>query len=77
MREVQNVVNPQGQTKSCLSTAGLNKYLPAIVGAASIVEWGFTPHARVKAGYWWALEDVPMICDKMIRLIEVAKEKLQ
>jgi hypothetical protein len=74
---IESVTNALGQTKPCISTAGLNKYLPAIVGAASIVEWGFHPHAKVRAGYWWALEDVPAICDKMVRLIEVAKEKLQ
>lgn len=73
-QDILNITNALGQLKPCLSTAGLNKHLPAIVGAASILEWGFHPHAKVKAGYWWAVEDVPAICDKMIEIIESVKE---
>ena len=63
--------------KVCISTGGLNAYLPAVVAANDLVAWGFEPHERVRAGMWWRMEDqVPAILDAMIERINAIKASL-
>lgn len=66
--------NTDGVEAFCVSTAGLNLILPCSVAAKDIESWGFKPHARVRAGLWWNVEDVPQILRKLERLIATTRE---
>lgn len=45
----------------CVSTADLNAALPFVMKAEEMIGWGFQPHKKIRAGYWWAVKDVPAI----------------
>ena len=50
----------------CISTRDLNDQLPFVMQAKAMEEWGFTPHARIRAGLYWRVEDVPAILQHVI-----------
>ena len=57
--------NAAGVEAECVSTAALCAGLPCAVPASTILGWGFTPHAKIKAGMWWALSEVPLILRRL------------
>ena len=60
----------------CVSTATLCAALPCAVPASTILSWGFTPHAKIKAGMWWALSDVPAILLHLESEIALVRSRL-
>lgn len=68
--------NAEGVEILCVSTAALNDLLPCTLAAKDIESWGFKPHARVRAGLWWNVEDVPEILRKVERLVAATRESL-
>ena len=57
-----------------ISTGGLNKHLPAVVKAETLIAAGFTPHERIKNGFWWRVKDqVPAICEWLKKNIDDTK----
>lgn len=68
--------NAEGVEALCISTAGLNLILPCALAAKDIESWGFKPHARVRAGLWWSVEDVPQILRKLEEMIAKTREQL-
>ena len=50
----------------CITTAELNAQLPYVLQAKAIEAWGFKPHARIRAGMYWRVEDVPAILQHVI-----------
>ena len=64
--------NAEGVASLCFSTADLNKVLPCVVKVEHILALGFKPWANVRAGFWWAYDDVPRILNALqIKLGEV------
>lgn len=66
----------EGVEALCISTAGLNLILPCTLAAKDIEFWGFKPHARVRAGLWWNVEDVPQILRKVEEMIATVRQEL-
>lgn len=70
---------PEAQIVSghmAISTGDLNKYLPAVVKAETLIAAGFKPHEKVKNGYWWRVGDqVPLICNWLQNVIGEVKLK--
>ena len=59
----------------CISTRDLNDQLPFVMQAKAMEEWGFTPHARIRAGLYWRVEDVPAILAHVVVETNLVKEK--
>lgn len=59
----------------CISTVGLNNLLPFVMQGKEIMEWGFTPKERIRAGMWWACSDVPKILDEVSRRMAEVRER--
>lgn len=57
----------------CISTGALNDQLPCVMQAKEIETWGFTPFARIKAGMYWRVEDVPAILESLLLRINIVK----
>lgn len=70
---------PEAQVVSgqmAISTGDLNKHLPAVVKAETLIAAGFTPHEKIKNGYWWRVGDqVPEICNWM--QVKIGEVKLK
>ena len=60
-----------------LSTGDLNKYLPAVIKAETILGW-MQPHEKIKNGYYWRVRDqVPEICRRMEGQIALVKAQCE
>lgn len=68
--------NAAGVEAECVSTAALCAALPCAIPAATVLSWGFTPHAKIKAGMWWALRDVPLILKRLESEIALVRSRL-
>lgn len=53
----------------CISTGALNDQLPCVMQAKEIENWGVKPHAKIKAGLYWRVEDVPELLEILIKKI--------
>lgn len=69
-------LNKDGVEALCISTAGINAGLPCVVKAEDIEAWGFKPHVKIRAGYWWLMSDVPQILGKVEHLIREVRAGL-
>lgn len=76
MTSINGVQDVKGEP--CISTGGLNAYLPCTVKADDLVAWGFVPQDRIRAGLWWRVKDqVPAIIEEIERRLSAAKELLK
>jgi hypothetical protein len=69
-------IDISGIEAECMSTQAICELLPCAVPAATILSWGFTPHAKIKAGLWWRCDEVPAILLYLERKIAAAREAL-